>query len=638
MSTSPTDTITATPEIPVVHCPKCHADVTLAESWQNLKVCPECGHHAQFGAMARIQSLLDPGSFDETNSRLVSVDPLGFSDLQPYRERVMAAREKTGLNEGVVTGRGTIQGHEVVLAVVDFAFLGGSMGSVVGEKLTQAFELATERHVPLITVVASGGARMQEGMLSLVQMAKTTAAAQRLHDARVPYISVLTSPTTGGMYASFASQGDITIAEPKALIGFAGPRVIQGVTGDNEGALRSHSAEFLFERGFIDLIVERPRLRNTLATLLRLLTSRERRLTAAVAPQQTRDLSGDVAWDVVQDARHPDRPTSLDYIRSISPQFFELHGDRVFGDDPAVVAGIGELAGNGVIFIGQERGHGDPRRRGGKALPEGYRKALRMMQLAERTGLPLITLIDTPGASLGIEAEERGLSVALSECLATMSRLPVPIVAAVIGEGGSGGALALGVADRVLMQEHAIYSVIAPEGAAAILYRDVSRAPDVAEALKITASDCLRLGVADRLVAEPDGGAHGDPELAAAYLRDALVTALAEIQGTNSRKLVADRYRKFRHMGEVNSYWREFVAREASELTGLVARTVGALRPRRGSSGNATGNSDLPADAGESSDATTTATTLIQAAAASPAASDVTPASETAPVAGAPRS
>ncbi|HRA30889.1 MAG TPA: acetyl-CoA carboxylase carboxyltransferase subunit alpha/beta [Thermomicrobiales bacterium] len=568
-------------DIVVERCPRCAEQVGDTDRWTRFRVCPACGFHATIPAMQHIRNLIDPGTFEETNARLVSVDPLGFSDLEPYSDRVQRARAKTGLAEAVVTGRGTIQGREVVIAVLDFGFLGGSMGSVVGEKVAQAFEMATDRKIPIVTITASGGARMQEGMLSLVQMAKTAAAARRAHDAHVPYISILTNPTTGGGYASFASQGDILLAEPEALIGFAGPRVIKGVSkdGSDDDVRRSHSAEFLFARGFVDDIVERPRMRNVLATTLRLLAA-DARVTVSAPQTRTPPSHERPAWDAVQIARHPDRPTALDYIQRLSPQFIELHGDRVYGDDPAVVAGLGEIAGRGVVLVGLERGHGDPARRGGQALPEGYRKALRMMRLAERLRCPLVTLVDTPGAFLGIESEERGLAAALSECLAEMSALPVPVISIIIGEGGSGGALALGVADRVLMQERAIYSVIAPEGAAAILYRDVERAPEVAERLKITAADCRRLGVADVLVREPAGGAHTDPDLAAALVRDALVAALAEIQGTSGRKLATERYRKFRQMGQVNTYWREFVSREAVELGGLVARTVGSIRGR----------------------------------------------------------
>ncbi|HUG16352.1 MAG TPA: acetyl-CoA carboxylase carboxyltransferase subunit alpha/beta [Thermomicrobiales bacterium] len=569
-------------DIDDVRCPRCSATIGTTASWLMYRVCGECGHHAQISALDRIKTLLDEDSFEETNARLVSVDPLGFSDLQPYRARVQAAREKTGLTEAVITGRGSIHGHELVIAVVDFGFLGGSMGSVVGEKIALAFEHAVDRTIPIVSVVASGGARMQEGMLSLVQMAKTAAAAKRAHVAHVPYISILTNPTTGGMYASFATQGDIIFAEPGAMIGFAGPRVIQGVAGKDAGeqALRSHTAEFLVERGFVDSIIDRRRQRNTLATLLRLIASGQQRVVASPATSTIPHRGVDLAWDVVQAARREDRPTTMDYIRRISPQFVELHGDRAHGDDPAVVAGIGEIAGLGVVFLGHERGHGDPVRRNGQALPEGYRKALRMMRLAQRLRCPLVTFIDTPGAFLGIESEERGLATSMSECLAEMSAMEVPVVATIIGEGGSGGALAFGVADRVLMQEHAIYSVIAPEGAAAILYRDVSRAPEVAEALKITALDCTKLGVADVLVPEPEGGAHLDPDLAAAMLRDALVSALADIQGTSGRRLASERYRKFRQMGQVNTYWREFLSKEASELGMLVARTVGSIRGR----------------------------------------------------------
>lgn len=564
-------------------CPVCETPVGNDRSWQRYRVCGACGHHARVGAWERLRMLIDDGSFEEIHHNLVSVDPLEFTDSKPYRERVLAARDKTGLNEAVLTGRARIRGLEFVVAIVDFGFLGGSMGSVAGEKIALAFEHAIDRKLPIVTVVASGGARMQEGMLSLVQMAKTAAAAQRAHDAQIPYISIVTDPTTGGMYASYVSQGDIILAEPHALIGFAGPRVIAGTMPDSEQetAIKSHSAEFLLERGFVDAIIDRPRLRDTLSVLLRVIARAGHKVAETKLPDVSPSTAThDEAWDAVQLARNEDRPTTLDYIRRISPQFIELHGDRMFGDDPAVIAGLGEVGGRGVAIVGLERGHGNPERRNGQALPEGYRKALRMMRLARRLRCPLITFVDTPGAFLGVEAEERGLASALSHCLAEMSVLPVPVVSVIIGEGGSGGALALGVADRILMQEHAIYSVIAPEGAAAILFRDPSRAPEVAESLKITARDCVQLGVADRLVAEPDGGAHRDVDFAASMVNDAILWALGEIQDTDGRKLVEERYRKFRRMGQVNRYWREFIGHQADAFGSRVAKTVGSLRDR----------------------------------------------------------
>jgi acyl-CoA carboxylase subunit beta len=579
----PAEDTTDAPE--AVHCPSCDADLTNDRSWLRYKVCSNCGHHARIGAWDRIGMLVDEDSFEEIHQNLVSVDPLEFSDSRPYRERVESAREKTGLNEAVLSGRAKIRGIEFVIAIVDFNFLGGSMGSVAGEKIALAFEHAIERKLPIITVVASGGARMQEGMLSLVQMAKTAAAAQRAHEAGVPYISILTDPTTGGMYASYASQGDIILAEPGALIGFAGPRVIAGTMPEEqqENAVKSHTPEYLLEHGFLDAIVDRVRQRDVLSVILRVIARSDRKMRESKLPVVSlREEDFDRAWDVVQVARREDRPTALDYIRRLSPQFIELHGDRAHGDDPAVVAGLGEIGGRGVVMVGLERGHGDERRRGGQALPEGYRKALRMIHLAQTLDCPLVTFIDTPGAFLGIESEERGLAAALSECLSAMSVVPVPVIAIIIGEGGSGGALALGVGDRILMQEHAIYSVIAPEGAAAILFRDPSRAPEVAESLKLTARDCVRLGVADALVAEPEAGAHTDPDFAASLVRDAVLWAFWDVQGTEGRKLVDERYKKFRRMGQVNHYWREVLSREAGAFGTRVARTVGSIRGRFG--------------------------------------------------------
>jgi acetyl-CoA carboxylase carboxyl transferase alpha subunit len=259
------------------------------------------------------------------------------------------------------------------------------------------------------------------------------------------------------------------------------------------------------------------------------------------------------------------------------PQFVELRGDRVFGDDAAVIAGIGDLAGMTVCAIGQERGHGDPSRNGGHVKPEGFRKAARIMRLAAELRFPLVTFIDTPSAHLDYDSEARGLAGALSSCLANMSVLPVPVVSVVIGEGGSGPALALGVADRILMQEHAVYSVIAPEGAAAIVHRDAARAQDIADALKITAYDCLVLGVVDAVVPEPENGAHVDPDYAALLLRGEIVSSLVELRRRDPRRLVEERFRKFRRMGEFQRLVEAAEGQRAEALRTAMKRAFGSL-------------------------------------------------------------
>jgi acetyl-CoA carboxylase carboxyl transferase beta subunit len=238
--------------------------------WQRYRVCGNCRYHFQLTAVERIDLLADPESFKATTPTLVSVDPLVFTDRVSYRDRLERARRETGLNEAVVTGTARINGRDCVLAVFDFNFMGGSMGSVVGDKVALAMEMAIERRHPFIGVVASGGARMQEGMLSLVQMGKTAATAMRLHQAGVPSITVLTNPTTGGVYASFASQGDFLFAEPGALIGFAGPRVIEQTIRQKlpEGFQR---AEYLLDHGMVDVIVDRSKMKGQLSSILKML-------------------------------------------------------------------------------------------------------------------------------------------------------------------------------------------------------------------------------------------------------------------------------------------------------------------------------------------------------------------------------
>ncbi len=557
-------------------CPRCGAGLEEAVLTASLYVCPHCQAHMPLPAPQRIAQLADARSFREWDRGLTSVDPLGFADHKPYRERLAEARRLTGLREAVVTGEATLDGQPFVLVVFDFRFLGGTMGSAVGEKVARAFERATRRRRPVVAVTASGGARMQEGMLSLLQMAKTAAAAAQHHAAGLPYVVVLANPTFGGVAASFAARGDVLVAEPEALVGFVGPRVVEMTTGE-AAPEEAYRAEALLRGGLVDLVVPRGQQRRVLSYLLRHL--RPAPAGRAARPplpawSQPAPLS---AWETVLLARRLGRPTSVDYLSRVFDNFLELHGDRSSGDDPAVVAGLAEIDGQTVFVVAQERGRTaeeQVERRKGMALPEGFRKAVRIMRLASKFRLPLVTLVDTPGAYPGPESERRGIAPAIAECLATMTDLPVPTVAVVIGEGGSGGALALATADRVLMLEHAIYSVISPEGAAAILYRNAGKAPEVAESLHLTSGDLKRLGVVDRVVPEPPGGAHTDPARAAELLRDHLVDALRELRAQPLRRLLRDRYRRYRNIGQVGAYWRVALQEELEELRGEVARRL----------------------------------------------------------------
>jgi acyl-CoA carboxylase subunit beta len=619
-------------------CPSCETQVFNKQLDKAMRVCPTCGHHFRLSAWARLEQLLDPETWAERDPGLQSVDALVFVDQKAYPDRIAAAQAATGMRDAAVWGTGAVGGRQVAICVMDFGFMGGSMGAVVGEKVTRAAEHALAERIPLVVVSASGGARMQEGTLALMQLAKTLAAIERLRTAGVPFISILSDPTTGGVFASFAAVGDVNVAEPNALIGFAGARVSAGTIAQElpPGFQRS---EFLFSHGFIDRVVPRPALRDELMHLLRLLAARDAESPAeavdddlpAFRPlsfltslaERVGELAGgdgagpvegtgaasgastngsgavldaiaegtsDGAWARVQLARNLRRPRTLEFVSAMTDDFVELHGDRLFGDDAAIVAGLARLDGRSVAVIGQQKGADTDeniRRNFGMPHPEGYRKAMRVMELAERFSLPVITFVDVPGAHPGPESEERGIAEAIARSVALMSRLRTPIVAVITGEGGSGGALAIAVGDVVIALENAVYSVISPEGCASILWRTSDEAPAAAAAMRMTAAEQRDLGVIDIVVAEPGEGAHADPAETARRLRAIVVDRLRALSVLTIDELVEARYRRYRALGS-------YTEAELPEIPppsgrGLGDRLRDLLDPGRRSVAGATG-------------------------------------------------
>ena len=588
-------------------CPTCETMLFNKQLDKALRVCTVCGHHFRLSAAARLEQLLDPGTWTERDSGLQSVDRLGFVDQKPYPDRLIAAQTSTGMRDAAVWGTAALGGTPVAICIMDFGFMGGSMGAVVGEKVARAAEYALESRTPLIVVSASGGARMQEGTLALMQLVKTLAAIERLRGAGVPFLSVLSDPTTGGVFASFAAVGDINIAEPNALIGFAGSRVAAGTIAQ-ELPVGFQRSEFLFKHGFIDRVVARPDLRDELAALLRLLPVRSA-LPAGTPPDIEGETAGfrpfsflsslaervgeragggddapdgsvgpsagddprDAVWARVQLARNLRRPRTLEFVQAMTDGFVELHGDRLFGDDAAMVAGLARLDGRCVAVIGQQKGADTDeniRRNFGMPHPEGYRKAMRVMELAERFGLAVITFVDVPGAHPGPESEERGIAEAIARSISLMSRLRTPIVTVITGEGGSGGALAIAAGDVIIALENAVYSVISPEGCAAILWRSADEASTAALAMKMTAQDQLALGVIDIVVPEPGEGAHADPAETARRLRTIVLDRLAALDSMTIDQLLESRYRRYRALGS-------YTETDMPELAPPVVRGLG---------------------------------------------------------------
>ena len=542
-------------------CPKCGEVVYRDDVKAHGYVCPKCEGYFRIGTRTRIRMVADTGTFQEWFTDLETENPLEYPG---YEEKIADLQEKTKLHEAVTVGKCMVNGLETVLGVCDARFLMGSMGYVVGEKITRAFERATEEKLPVVLFTSSGGARMQEGIVSLMQMAKTSAAIRKHSEAGLFYLPVLTDPTTGGVTASFAMLGDVILAEPGALIGFAGPRVIAQTIGQKlpEGFQR---AEFLVEKGIIDGVVERQELKETVWKLLNIHQDalqyihygdtqnvenlpEIRNSRGKTAECDKKELT---AWERVEISRSKERPTTLSYVQQVFDDFLELHGDRAFRDDGAVIGGIAMFGGQPVTVIGQQKGKNVKEniyRNFGMASPEGYRKALRLMKQAEKFGLPVVTFVDTPGAACGIEAEERGQGEAIARNLLEMSGIQTPMVSILIGEGGSGGALGLAVTDEVWMMENATYSILSPEGFASILWKDGKRAKEASEVMKITAKDLKKLQIIEKVIREPEPANEENLPEIAEEIREDMDGFLRKSCQKTREQIVEERYERFRRM------------------------------------------------------------------------------------------
>jgi acetyl-CoA carboxylase carboxyl transferase beta subunit len=444
-----------------------------------------------------LDALLDAGTYRSWDSAPVDVRP------DPgYAAELARARDGSGCDESVRTGEGLLGGRRVAVAVSEFGFLGGSIGVAAAERLTLAVERATAAGLPLIAAPASGGTRMQEGAVAFLQMVKITAAVAAHKAAGLPYLVYLRHPTTGGVFASWASVGHLTLAEPGALIGFLGPRVYEALTGAPipDGV---QTAENLLAHGLVDAVVPPDRLARYLAQVLSMLTpasapspvpdppptgtASSPATTSAPAPTPVR-ASETSAWESVRITRRPDRPGAADLIQAAATDIVPLRAG-------ALILALARIGGRPCVLAGQDR----------TVLPHGtemLRTAQRGLQLAADLRVPLVTIIDTPGGELSPEAEQDGLAREIARCVLTLITLPVPTVSVLLGQGAGGAALALLPADRVLAAGHGWLSPLAPEGASMIVYKDTAHAAELAARQGIRAADLAAAGVVDHVVAE----------------------------------------------------------------------------------------------------------------------------------------
>jgi acetyl-CoA carboxylase carboxyl transferase subunit beta len=478
-----------------------------------------------------IDLVLDAGSWTswDTPPDRTGIDP-------DYRATLTRAEERSGVDESVISGEGTMHGRRVAVVACEFGFLAGSIGRAAATRLVAAVERATRAGIPLLAAPVSGGTRMQEGTPAFVHMVRISDAVARHKAAGLPYLVYLRHPTTGGVMASWGSLGHVTVAEPGALVGFLGPRVFEALYGE-PFPQDVQTSENLYARGIIDAVLPPEEISGILDRALAILQA-----TPSAGSEPVDEEIPDVdAWDAIVRSRRPDRPGVRRLLRFAASDVIPLNGTGQGEADPGLLIALARFGDAPCVFLGQDRrGQTTAHPMG----PGALREARRGMRLAEELGLPLMTVIDTPGAALSAEAEEGGLAGEIARCLADLVSLDAPSLCLMLGEGNGGGALALLPADRVIAAQHAWLSPLPPEGASAIVHRDTGHAPAMARAQRVRALDLREAGIVDRIVAEhPD--AADEPEEFCRRLGAVLAWELAALHGTDPTSLKQTRALRF---------------------------------------------------------------------------------------------
>ncbi|MEV7022590.1 carboxyl transferase domain-containing protein [Kitasatospora sp. NPDC093558] len=490
--------------------------------------------------------LVDPGSFRTWD------EPADPHPADPgYRASLARARERTGLDEAVLTGTGEIGGRPVALVASEFGFLGGSIGVGTAERITRAVERATAERLPLLALPVSGGTRMQEGSAAFLCMLRITAAVQAHRAAGLPYLTYLRNPTMGGVFASWGTLGQLVFAEPGARLGFLGPRVYEELRGVELPA-DVQRAEALAQRGLVDAVVPPEELREVVRRSLAVLTADRARLSTAPAAPLYRENAAEPqapadAWDSVRRTRRPDRPGTRELLRRTATELVLL--DAPGGRGGALVRALAVLDGQPALVVGQQRGTPDHER---PFTAADLRAVRRSARLAEQLGLPLLTVVDTAGAELSAQAELDGVAVEIAHCLTTLLALRTPVLAVLLGQGSGGGALALLPADRVIAAEHAWLAPLPPEGASAIVHRDGAHAAELARAQGIGADDLARVGLVDEVVPERPDAAE-EPDTFCERLGAAIATALDALTAVPEAERFAARADRHRRLGDPRS-------------------------------------------------------------------------------------
>ena len=499
------------------------------------------------GSRELIDQVLDANSWASWDTPLPAVQA-----SREYAAALEKARRDTGLDEAVVTGAGMIGGHRVAVIATEFEFLAGSVGLAASRRIVQAIERATREGLPIVASPSSGGTRLQEGTLAFVQMIGVASALTVHRAAGLPYLVYLRNPTTGGVLASWGSLGHVTAAEPGALIGLLGPRIQRALYGESLPA-DVQTAENLHRHGLIDAVVPPADLRDVAIRVLNVMTAPWRRTAPSKSGDSTRDVhrqhqADDSArtGDLITRSRRPDRPGVRALLKIAATDVTPLSGTGAGERDDALLLALARFGEMPCVLVGQDR---HSRSEDQSLGPAGLREAIRGMRIARDLDLPLVTVVDNPGAAVSRQSEEAGLAHGIAQCLVELSELATPTVCALLGEGGGGTALALLVADRVLCAEHAWLAPLPPEGAAEVLHKTTARADEVAEALGAGSAALVRHGIADRIIPEyPD--AADEPEAFMRRVGAALEEEIATLRAADATQRLAARAASHRPAGQ----------------------------------------------------------------------------------------
>ena len=568
-------------------CFACNKDIEKSSKFKIYKICSEkdCNFHFHISAKERINLIIDSGSFKEINKNLSSnFEQIAQEELENYDEKIKSDQFRTGLDEAAVTGTAKVNGKQITVIALDFGFLGGSMGLIVGEKIALAYELAAKKQFPVITIINSGGTRVQEGVISLMQMSKTVSAANLLKNSNIPMISILCNPSTGQVMSSFATLSDIIIGEPGAKIGYSSYRKLRNKNPDE--SKDQYTSEDFLKRGFVDLVINREDLKYKISTLIDILKPKYSYKSKKIKITKNKNLKFNNALESLKISRNIDRPKASIYINNIFSDFIELHGDRINDDDDSVIIGLGKILNEPFILIAQERkiitksNNNVVRNYKNKIIPSGFRKANRALKLAEKFKIPCLCLVDAVYPELSLKSEYSGLAFSISELISTKLNLETPILSVIIGEGGSETALAFSIADSIMMQKNSIFTPLSPEEAAKIKLGDSRKVKEISNIMKFTSEDCLKLGIIDRVIDEPSEGSHQNYLESSKLLQEGIIEELSLIRNVYPKTLAKRRSNKFRKMGEYSQKYKTDLRTEINIWSSAFRAGVSTFRTK----------------------------------------------------------